>query len=37
MADYSWYRTETLEKMRSAAREKYYNETMKSGGNWAME
>lgn len=26
MADYSWYRTETLEKMRSAAREKYYNE-----------
>ena len=34
MADYSWYRTEILEKMRSAAREKYYNETMKSGGNW---
>ena len=34
MADYSRYRTETLEKMRSAAREKYYNETMKSGGNW---
>lgn len=34
MADYTRYRTETLKRMRSAAQEKYYNETMKPSGNW---
>ena len=34
MADYSRYKTETLEKMRSAAWEKYYSETIKPSGNW---
>lgn len=34
MADYSRYKTETLEKMRSAAREKYYREAIKPCGNW---
>lgn len=34
MADYSRYKTETLEKMRSAAWEKYYAETTKPCGNW---
>ena len=34
MADYSRYKTETLEKMRSAAWEKYYSETIKPCGNW---
>lgn len=34
MADYSRYKTETLEKMRLAAWEKYYNEAIKPCGNW---
>lgn len=34
MADYSRYKTETLEKMRLAAWDKYYSETIKPSGNW---
>ena len=34
MADYSRYKTETLEKMRLAAWEKYYKEAIKPCGNW---
>lgn len=34
MADYSRYKTATLERMRAAAWEKYYAETMKPCGNW---
>lgn len=34
MADYRRYKTETLKKMRVAAWEKYYAETMKPCGNW---
>lgn len=34
MADYSRYKTETLEKMRLSAWEKYYSETIKPCGNW---
>lgn len=34
MADYSRYKTKTLEKMRSAAWDKYYSETTKPCGNW---
>ena len=34
MADYSRYRTETLEKMFDTANEKYYQEVMKPVGNW---
>ena len=33
MADYSRYKTATLERMRAAAWEKYYAETMKPCGN----
>lgn len=34
MADYSRYKTETLEKMRSKAFDKYYELTIKPSGNW---
>lgn len=34
MADYSRYKTETLEKMRDKAWEKYHAETSKPHGNW---
>jgi hypothetical protein len=34
MADYSRYKTETLNKMREKAYEKYYAETIKPCGNW---
>lgn len=34
MANYSRYKTTTLEKMREAAWEKYWAETVKPGGNW---
>lgn len=34
MADYSRYKTETLEKMRDAAWEKYLSETTKPGEGW---
>lgn len=34
MADYSKYKMETLLKMKDRAYEKYYNETIKSCGNW---
>ncbi len=34
MADYTRYRTETLEKMRDAAWEKYLAETGKPGAGW---
>lgn len=34
MADYSRYRTKTLEKMRDRAWEKYHAETIKSPGGW---
>ncbi len=34
MAGYGRYKTETLRKMREAAWEKYYAETMKSGDGW---
>ena len=33
MADYSRYKTETLEKMRNTAWEKYHAETVKPSGN----
>lgn len=34
MADYSRYKTATLEKMRDAAWEKYQVETLKPGEGW---
>lgn len=34
MADYSRYKTNTLKRMREAAFEKYYAETMKPGDGW---
>jgi len=34
MADYSRYKIETLNKIRDAAYEKYYSETIKPYGNW---
>ena len=34
MPDYSRYKTETLEKMKDKAWEKYHEETLKSQGNW---
>ena len=34
MADYSRYKTETLEKMKDKAWEKYYAETTKDRGRW---
>lgn len=34
MADYSRYKTETLEKMREKAYDKYYELTLKPSGNW---
>ena len=34
MADYSRYKTETLEKMRGQAYSKYYQEAIKPVGNW---
>ena len=34
MANYTRYRTETLKRMRDAAFEKYYAETMKPGDGW---
>lgn len=34
MADYSRYKSETLEKMRSVAWDKYCSETIKPCGNW---
>lgn len=34
MADYTRYKTETLERMLSAAETKLYKETMRPAGNW---
>lgn len=34
MADYSRYKTETLKRMKIAAKEKYEAETMRSGEGW---
>lgn len=34
MADYSRYKTATLEKMKEAAWEKYHSETTKPGEGW---
>ena len=34
MADYSRYKTKTIKKMREAAWEKYYAETIKPGNDW---
>lgn len=34
MPDYSRYKTETLEKMKDKALEKYHEETIKPQGNW---
>ncbi len=34
MADYSKYKTKTLEKMREKAFDKYYELTIKQRGNW---
>lgn len=34
MADYSRYKTETLKRMKIAAKEKYEAETMRSGEVW---